>query len=100
MFQHFKFRFLAVKRQIQHQQYFALLAPLGTLNADLYTVSALHQNSGGIGKFIPNAQEGRGGGFPNPSHVLVEYGHSIQHQGVHGIRIQGRIDSVKSNPSH
>ena len=67
MFQHFKFSSVfAVERQIQHQQYFALLAPLGTLNADLYTVSALHQNSGGIGKFIPDAQEGRGGGFPPP----------------------------------
>ena len=79
MFQHFKSRFFAVERQIQHQQYFALLAPLGTLNADLYTVSALHQNEGAIGKFIPDAQEGRGGGSPNSSQVLVENGHSLHH---------------------
>ena len=36
----------------------------------------------------------RGGGFPNNSRVLVEYGHSIHDQRVHEI-----IDSVKSNPA-
>ena len=48
--------------------------------------------------------EGRGkfwgGEFPNNIRVFVEYGHSIHHQGVHGIILpcrQGRIDSVKSN---
>ena len=74
-------------------------------------VSVLHQNEGGIGKSIPVAQEisrdprdvlgaqpeghleGRGksrgqrGGFPNNSRFLGEYGHSIHHQGVHGIII-------------
>ena len=63
-------------------------------------VSVLHQNEGGIGKSIPGAQEisrdleGRGGGFHNNSRALVEYGHSIHHQGVHGIR-----EGFK-NPSH
>ena len=58
-------------------------------------VSVLHQNEGGIGKSIPDAQEisrgrspreisrvegnleGGGDGFPNTSRVLVEYGHSL-----------------------
>ena len=45
-----------------------------------YNVSVLHQNEGGIGKSIPDAQEGGGDGFPNTSGVLVEYGHSPHHQ--------------------
>ena len=60
----------------------------------------LHQNEGGIGKSIPDAQEisgdlidfpreisrfegnleGGGDGFPNTSLVLVDYGHSPHHQ--------------------
>ena len=39
-------------------------------------------------------------GYNIYNQVLVEYGHSIHHQGVHGIILpcrQGRIDSVKSN---
>ena len=43
--------------------------------------------------------EGRGDGFINNSQVLVEYGHSIHHQGVHGIILlcrQGRIDSINT----
>ena len=89
-----------------------------------FIVSVPHQNEGGIGISNPHAQEisrdprdvlgaqpkghleGRGksrgqkGGFLNNSRVLVEYSHSIHHQGVHGIILpcrQGRIDSVKSN---
>ena len=78
----------------------------------------LHQNSGGIGKSIPNAQEisrgrspreisrvegnleGGGDGFSNTSRVLVEYGHSPHgmDQEIHPCG-QGRIDSVKINPS-
>ena len=41
--------------------------------------------------------EWKGGGFINISRVLVEYGHSIHHQGVHEIILpcrQGRIDSA------
>ena len=52
-------------------------------------VSELHQN------------EGRGGGFLNNSRVLVEYSHSIHHQGVHGIILpcrQGRIWLTVLNP--
>ena len=57
-----------------------------------YTVSVLHQNEGGIGKFIPDAQaisrdpreisrvegnlEGRGGGFPNTSLVWMVHGYN------------------------
>ena len=59
---------------------------------DYIIVSVLYQNEGGVGKSIPDAQEisqdlrdvpraqleanlaGRGGGFPNNSRVLVEYG--------------------------
>jgi len=55
--------------------------------SSLSTVSVLHQNSGGIGKSIPDAQEisrakpegnreGGGDGFPNTS-PLVEYGHFL-----------------------
>ena len=51
--------------------------------------------------------EGGGDGFPNTSRVLVEYGHSLSinfSTGNTGIQEilpcgQGRIDSVKINPS-
>ena len=69
----------------------------------LWIVSVLHQNEGGIGKSIPDAQEisgdprdfpreilrvegnleGGGDGFPNTSRVLVEYGHSPHHQFIY-----------------
>ena len=55
-----------------------------------FNVSVLHHNKGGIGKSIPDAQEISRD--PRP-----EYGHSIHHQGVHGIILpcrQGGIDSV------
>ena len=48
-------------------------------------------------KRFPETLEGRGGGFPNNSRVLVECGHSIHHQGVHGIILpcrQGRIGTA------
>ena len=86
-------------------------------------VSVLHQNEGGIGKSIPDAREisrdprdfprakpevnleGRGDGFPNTSRVLVEYRHSLGIIFLHVVDQeilpcgQGRIDSVKINPS-
>ena len=89
-------------------------------------VSVLHQDEGGIGKSIPDARKisqdprdfprakpegnlsglGVGDGFPNTSLVLVEHGYnlsaSIFLQGVDQKILpcgQGRIDSVKINPS-
>ena len=49
--------------------------------------------------------EGGGDGFPNTSRVLVEYGQSLSINFLQGVDQeilpcgQGRIDSVKINPS-
>ena len=58
----------AVKRQIQHQQYFALLAPLGTLNADLYTVSypRFIKTREELGNSSPMTKRAEGVDFPIP----------------------------------
>ena len=67
----------------------------------LKIVSVLHQKEGGIGKYIPDAQEisqdprhfprakpegnleGGGDNFPNTSRVLVKYGPSPHHQSIY-----------------
>ena len=81
----------------------------------------LHQNKGGMGNpslmpkrisMVEGNLEGRGGGFPHNSRILVEYGHSIHHNLLAFIAIiphqQGCIQnfvptvwmlSVKINPS-
>ena len=61
-------------------------------------LSMLQQNEGGFGK-----SQGGGDGFPNTSHVLVEYGHSPHHQSIYrdGSIPVGRkgLTVFKINPS-
>ena len=74
---------------------FLLWSSLSAVLIKLCIGSVLHQDEGGIGESIPDAQEisrdpkdfprakpegnleGRGDGFPNNSRVLVEDGHSL-----------------------